>query len=530
MGVGGPRSAYLNALSSLKNRPLLCSALVCILTLSFRAALLPWEPIPLPGAHDEFSYLLAADTYASGRLTNPPHPFWQHFETFHIIQQPTYASKYPPLQGLVLALGQKLLGHPWFGVWISAGLMCGAVCWMLSGWISAELALLGAALVVLRIGVLSYWMNSYWGGAVPALGAALMLGALGRIVFRDQFRHAVTFAAGLAILLNSRPYEGTVLALLSAAVLVWKLRGRCLRLIGPAAAVLAPVAIFMIYYDYRVTGSPLELPYQVHEQQYAVAPLFAWSSLRPEPVYRHAVIRKLWAEWDVKRFTTAKADLPATFLGNLGKAYNFLFGMYPLFIPLLVWPYALKTSQERIAMFILAGGVLALLPMTILQPHYAATILPLLYLRFLQSIRRLTDWRPAGKPFGFALALFFVALIPCQFGKELFALVHEGPDAPLIALERQAVVQSLEKLPGRHLVLVRYSSDHDVHQEWVYNRADIDASRIVWAREMGRREDAPFMQYFHERDVWLLEPDQSPPRLTPYPAEAGRLSASTETP
>jgi hypothetical protein len=493
----------------IENHQILACAVVFLLTIGIRVALLPWMHIPKPAVHDEFSYLLASDTYASGRLTNPPHPFWEHFETFHVIQQPTYASKYPPLPGLVLAFGQKFFGQPWVGVLISTALMCAAICWMLQGWTSPALALLGALLVMLRLGIFDYWANSYYGGAVPAIGGALVFGAIARIVFRHEFKHGATLGAGLAILLTSRPYDFFVLGLISAAVLVWR---KNLRPALLTAAVLSIAVAAMAYNNYRVTGSALTLPYQLHEQQYSVTSLFVWSKAHAEPVYHHAVMRKFWTEWFVNAVKAAQADPVGSFFARLSDLYNFFFGFWPLFIPLLIWPYRLKTPEERLTAILLGASLIAIVaPLAGTMPHYVACIACLLYLRFLQTLTRLWAWKPAG----IIISMAVVALFLFHFATQVLDL-RTGEEVPRLAIAKDAVIRTLQKDPGPKLVLVRYSSDHLIHEEWVSNLANIDAQPIVWAREMGRDQDRPLIQYFKNRQTWLLEPDQSPVRLTPY--------------
>jgi hypothetical protein len=95
---------------------------VFLLSIFGRIALLPLEPFPPPRVQDEFSYLLASETFAHGRLTNPTPPQWHHFEAFHVLLRPTYMSKYGPAPPLFMAFSEFFLGTPRFGVLLSMAL------------------------------------------------------------------------------------------------------------------------------------------------------------------------------------------------------------------------------------------------------------------------------------------------------------------------------------------------------------------------------------------------------------------------
>ena len=81
----------------------------------------------------------------------------------------------------------------------------------------------------------------------------------------------------------------------------------------------------------------------------------------------------------------------------------------------------------------------------------------------------------------------------------------------------------------RHLVIVRYQPEHDLHREWVYNDADIDSASVVWARDMGSANNKELLEYFRDRRSWLLEPDAEVPRLVPYPAQLEPSDSTTNT-
>jgi len=496
-----------------------------VTVIALRLALLPKLPVPVAGIHDEFSYLLLGDTLAHGRLANPTHPMRISFESFHINWLPTYSSKYPVGQGAVLALGQ-LLGVPWIGVLLSAGAMCAVILWMLQAWLPARWAFLGGALVAVKFGIASYWVNSYWGGALAATGGALVLGAVPLIVRHARVREALLLGLGLAILANTRPYEGLLFSLPVAGRLLWWLAGktnspvsfrdRAVRVFLPLSAVLTLTIAFMGYYNWRLTGNVFLFPHVLNSQTYRTTGLFLWDHPKPPRQYHNQQFEDFYNGWEREDYQNSWPDVwkvSAEKLTRSGSTY-FWWGAV-LLLPGL--PFVFFDRRMRLPVLIFLLGTAGFLALIWSFPHYAAPLTCVIFLLLVQAIRHLRTLKLARRPIGLALSW----AVCCLLANDVRSCVSRHICDPLEWTcrgdsSRAVIAEKLSHTPGKHLILVRYEEDHNLHDEWVYNGAEIDTAKVLWARELDAEQNRKLFDYFKDRSIWLVEPDHDNMELIPY--------------
>jgi hypothetical protein len=517
--------AFWKCIQPLARRRFPAGFLLFLLVIGLRLALLARFPVPVPGIHDEFSYLLMGDTFAHLRLSNPPHPMWMSFETFHVNFFPRYASMYPPAQGFVLAIGEWL-GSPWIGVLLSCGAMCAAIYWMLLAWLPPRWALLGGVIAWLKFGVVSYWINSYWGGAVAATGGALLLGALARLVGRPRYRDALLFGLALAILANSRPYEGLIFSLPALFVLArWLFQKACgatslqtrWRTVSlPTAVVLLFAGAFMGFYNHSLAGHALLFPNALNVRTYHTAPMFLFQASKPEIHYNNQQFEDFYNGWEREEYDHSWESIKCL---SWLKSVRF-FSAYAWWGILLTLPalwFTLRDHRLRLPLVMLAFVAAATFTVVWSNAHYAAPVTSIVILLYVQSLRhlQLMQWKSWRRGTAFARASVLLLLVDTAG-----AVVRKECDTFYWTCQgdvsRQSILHKLQSLPGKHLVMVRYGDDHNIHDDWVYNGAEIDTAKVIWAREIDPEQDGKLFAYFQDRKVWLVTPDTDNTYLKPY--------------
>ena len=472
---------------------------IVALVLVFSAGLNVLVPFPQPRVHDEFSYLYQADTFAHGRLSSPPHPLWKHFESVHIVTQPR---------------GQ-ILWHPILGVWISTALAIAGVFWMLAAMVPRRWALIGAALAFLNPEVLR-WNWSYWGGSVSMLGGALLLGGIWRVLKKPAVAPSLAAGVGMGILCLTRPFEGAVLSLLAGSaclMVLWRKKTGWRVLLSqfaaPAVCATTPFLLALGFYNYRVTGSPLTMPYAFYERTYSYTPIFIWQD--PPKVIPHYNNREMaeycamcydyyWQQRNLKGFCKE-------FLNKLG--------FYSLFFwrgQILVCLVALAIFRRRNTTVTLAACLLAIalffsfVGPVYASPRYSAPVFPLLIALVVLGMRKMGAWHWGSRRWGrLAAALLFLFL--CGYSAAMFGLLERKDHKLEWQFKRAALLAELEADGKKHLVIVRYGPNHICHNEWVYNRANLDQAKVVWARDLGEESNRDLIRYFQDREVTVIEPD-----------------------
>jgi hypothetical protein len=492
-----------------------CMVLLAILPVALRLALLGTQPAPSPDVYDEFSHLLVADTLRHFRLANPAHALPQFFETFFVLQQPTYSSIYPIGQGLMLALGRALFGNPWAGVILATAALCSLCYWMLRAWTTPGWSLLGGMLAVMEFGPLCAWMNNYWGGALAAAAGCLVFGALPRLRHRGRWRDALLLGAGLGVNLLTRPYESIFLLCGAVAFFLprpWKFA----RVLTIAAVAVIPCVGVTLLQNKQVTGSWATLPYTLSQYQYGVP---AALTIQPNVVPHRELTPQQALDYKMQRaFHGEGTETVGGFFERLEyriRFYRFFF-LAPLYLAL---PFFLASLRERRFIWVVATLALFALGVSLFpafQEHYLAGATCLFVLVSIVGLQQLSRLKAGGEAVQL-IVLVCVAQFLFWYGIRLTSgpeLVRENP-------RRAFVNRALAAAPGQQLVFVRYSPQHVFQEEWVWNEADIDSARVVWARDLGADENRKLLDYYSGRAVWLLEPDFNPPRLTPYQRGAG---------
>lgn len=538
---------------------------------------------PIPSVHDEFAYVLTADTFLDGRLTNPAHPFAKHFESWHIIQAPSYQAKYPPAQGLALALGGWLWGEKLLGVWLSLAVAMLASSWACAAWLPPRWAILSTLLLACNVPLSFAWGNSYWGGAVAMLGGSLLVGSLGYmlkglravkagtglkastpvassrstvataqerpplVLSRPilNWQHALAFGSGLGILAASRPFEGALMALplgLFALYVSCKaMRAEWIKYWLAAGVATAATLGPLLLYNQAVSGQAFRMPYQVWTAQQGAAlnqmltPAMAlvqgnadMNSIEPED----------WRAVELARWMEVRSAQRLAFVWDkLLQTYTFYLQSV-LLIPLLALPWALHRHRElRVLLAVVALVTLgSCTHLSAGHPHYVAGLTSALMILAVAGLRHLQFNLPTfGRPLVGGVLLSWALAGIFAIGQE-FSLQHHAR-AHAWAKRQSALVDQLTIASAnsstKAVVFVHYTTEHNVHQEWVYNAADIDLAPVVWANDLGDEANAQLVEYYRQLEIpcqyWLLTVERGSEHLQAYQPACGDTPGSPRT-
>lgn len=510
-----------------------------------------WVPA-YPNIHDDFGNLLVADTLLHGRLSNPTPPSHELLQSFHVVVEPSYAAKFPIGSGALMAIGKLLFGEWKVGMWFAASIACVAITWMLLAALPMRWAWSFGMLSALHPMWQTGWSQEFTHGWLAVASVAMIVGGLIRIrrLGVSHWRSAaIAIGGGLVLGMFSRPFEIALLSGLLALPFAYEWFRSGLIYQREAWLALSPAALILIVgfgtqgvVNHQVTGSWLRLPYQLHEAQYGVAPVFVWQKPH-EPSLGHRFPEQVAFHrgWSMEAYESAASwtgygRLMGIRALHLIKHWGYLLA----FAPLAAIAIRRVRHQYLGIGFAAIGALLVINAIPWVSPNYVAPLIPLAIflsavgLRAALHLMAQSSLDTSGKVFSHRERLERVVMIGLLVSQIVGlavctrSMVQARNSDPLPwFVERAQTEAELLAKEGNHLVIVRYAPGHNIHHEWVFNAADPTTARIVWARWDELLVDSLRANY-PNRTVWILEvaSDDShvllPWETLPIPASGGR--------
>ncbi|MCB1600667.1 MAG: hypothetical protein KDI66_11685 [Xanthomonadales bacterium] len=491
----------------------LLALLVCLLSVALHG-------LPVPYIHDEFTYLFAGETYSQLRLSNPSPPSPESFWSPHMLVEPTFSSKYPPAQGLFLALG-FWLGHPFIGLMLSGMVAAVALLWALRAMVRPLPALAVSAAFVFTVLSTGTWIRSYMGGLVAFACAALVLGFFLRLRWGRPSRPAfVALGIGVAGLFLSRPFEGAIVCVLCsfayADQIIASVRGGLRPFAQSAVIAVIPLLLALMFQgalNQSVTGSVWRMPHSVYHAQYMNQPIFIWqdakAASKPSPrlitVEESQIAPGGWA-------SHAELSLRASY-----HAIIFVGGVALLWLVLIGLPL-LAYAQWRLILVIAGFPLLQAASNYVELHYYFAPVAPIWFLALGALFQVVLDW--PRKP---AMSLALIALVLA--GLYISRLLATS-DVQTIR-HYHDLVQALSDKPSS-LVFVTYAPGTSGHLNVVYNDPEL-RNHALFVNELDRASNCTVLDAFGGgRQIWRIQVSNggmsggivSPQELCPIPAQA----------
>jgi hypothetical protein len=484
-----------------------------VAALTFLAVRAVWGSFSEPGVvHDERAYLLQAAIFARGHWTAPSPPLPEFFEQMHVFVEPAVFAKYPPAHALMLVPG----------IWLGLPGLMPAVLAALSGALIFALArrLAGAWTAILTwwlwatAWVTLYWAASYFSEATSTTMWLVALWATERWLDTRRPQHLIALAAALAWGANARPLTMAALSVPLAFVIgrrAWHDRSRIAhewKIVG--VAVFAGGALLFLgpLWNDRTLGDWRLTPYAHYSTVYFPfdKPGFGVDEappLRPVPPEMAAV--GYWSRWVHEGHVPAA--LPSILVARVMALLFWFSEGWRAALAVLVLGALLRPSPaERFGLICI--GVLFAAYLLFAHPAmwvvYYVEILPVCFFLAASQLGRLfhrlggsghlegSAWPPTA-----ANAALVAMAIVVPLGIVDIARVRTAIDGRN-DFHRKAV-QTLDAVPGKAVVFVRYPGRHNHHLSLARNEPDLAAAPRWIVTDRGNRN----------KELRALAPDRS---------------------